>query len=424
MILAWILKKYNPLKNFDISSNNVIGIFSIKVLVGFFLFIIYTYYYKERTTADNFRFFDDAIIMNEALWKNPEVYFRMLFGIDADYPGIREYSVRMFNWDKEYNYLIFNDNRTMLRLNAIMMIFSFGNYHVHTLFMCMLSLLGGIYLFKSFYPFLKDKKYLLWYSITLVPSVCFWTSGVLKEGFLFLGIGLTIYGVFLLTNQYKKPKSWLIFLFGIAIMLMIKIYIIICLLPAIIYFTSGHYILKNRPILYFIIFHLVGFFGAWLLSIYDPKYDIFYILHKKKDDFRNVAMYFGSGSYFSTPYLGPHPLDLLVYAPFAIFTMLFRPFVWEGNNLMVTMAGVENLLTTGIVILSMFYLRKLTISQVKIILFLLSFVILVCIIVGLPTVVWGALVRYKIPIIPFIFIILLMITNTEKIKKHFGLKQL
>src|SRR5688572_4590404 len=114
LVLFYLWKK-NPFRKMGIKPGWAVGIFFFKVIAGTILWVIYTYYYQERSTADTFRFFDDAKIIHSALFEDTGAYLRMMLGFDTDNPRLDKYVVKMFNWDKEYNFFMYNDNQTMLR---------------------------------------------------------------------------------------------------------------------------------------------------------------------------------------------------------------------------------------------------------------------------------------------------------------------
>jgi len=423
-IILFFLWKKNPLKKYEIPPVWITGIFLLKILAGTALWAVYTYHYTDRSTSDAFRFFDDAKIMHSALFNEPVVYLKMLFGIDTNDPAIHKYAIKMFNWDKEYNYFLYNDNRTMLRFNALCMLLSFGNYHVHTIFMSLVSLTGGLFLFKAFYRFLSDKKYLLLLIVFCIPSVIFYTSGVLKEGIVLTGLGLFFYGFF---EAIAKPKSlvtWLAVLLGTFILLIMKIYVILCLIPAIVYFISSKFIFNKRPIIYFLLFHVLVFAFLYLISVIFPDKDIFYMLFKKRDDFSNVAMLYDAGSFISTPDLMPNAGSFLLYIPFALYTVCMRPYFWEAGSMLVKAAGLENMFMLLAMCLPIVSFKKLNSLEKRITYMLLVFVLYLYILIGFTTPVLGALSRYKVPALPVLFIICLFYVNSAKLKKIVSFKHL
>ena len=116
------------------------GLFIIKIIAALALYVIYTQYYKDRAYADIFRYYDDSEVIYNTLFSTPWDFFRMLTGIDGRAPEIVPYYDVMKNW---YNTdLIFNDSRTMIRINAFLRLFSMGTYFPHAVVMCFLAMLG------------------------------------------------------------------------------------------------------------------------------------------------------------------------------------------------------------------------------------------------------------------------------------------
>ena len=92
--------------------------------------------------------------MYGALKTDPTHYLRLLFGIGLGKPDLAHYIKEMTFWGRDFPHGLFNDNQTIIRVNAIFDLFSFGYYHVHTVFMCFFSLIGLTALYKAFVPFL------------------------------------------------------------------------------------------------------------------------------------------------------------------------------------------------------------------------------------------------------------------------------
>ena len=117
----------------------------------------------------------------------------MLLGIGNDTPEFQQYYEQMNYWARKIDSNIYNDSHTIIRFNTIVRFFSLGYYNVHTVFICFLSLIGLTGIYKTFIPYLQDKKRELLFAVFLLPSALFWGSGVLKEGLIFFALGLLIY---------------------------------------------------------------------------------------------------------------------------------------------------------------------------------------------------------------------------------------
>src|SRR4051812_33206457 len=85
----------------SISPNWVSLVFVLKVIAGCSLGLLYTYYYKDRSTADTFKFFDDSKIISAQLWEHPKYFFEMLTGINGNDPELTPYYYSMNAWNNK-----------------------------------------------------------------------------------------------------------------------------------------------------------------------------------------------------------------------------------------------------------------------------------------------------------------------------------
>ncbi|MGI8892424.1 MAG: hypothetical protein ACR2GN_03085, partial [Bacteroidia bacterium] len=147
------------------------GIFILKVFMGLLLWVIYTFYYTNREEADIYKYFDDSAIMFNSLFQHPSHFFQMLLGVNEDAAYLLPYYDEMRSW---YNIdMIYNDNRTMIRLNAFFRLFSFGYYHIHSIFMVFLAMIGLTAIFKIFNRIKPGRVLEFIIACFLLPSILF-----------------------------------------------------------------------------------------------------------------------------------------------------------------------------------------------------------------------------------------------------------
>lgn len=398
----------------ELSKKITASLFIIKVVSGTILTLIYTYYYTDYENSDIYKYFDDSYLMYKSLATNPLDYLKMISGIGCDNPYFHDtYFSKMSFWYKEWDYHLYNDNRTVIRFNAIVRLFSFGSIHVHTVVMSFLSFIGLFSVYKLFVNFIKDKNLLLIFSIFLLPSVLFWTSGVLKEGLLVFAFGLMIYKFYKLLTKFSIIDL-LIFVISVFILSLVKFYILLAAVPGIITLIWLKFTDYKRPLLKFLIVHL----SLFIIAI-NVDY-LLLVLHKKQKDFiislEDISMV---GSYFNIPALEPNAWSLIKNIPIAIFNTLFRPFILEAHSAVVLIAAFENLIIIFTIILSLIFINLKGISNKPWFWFCVFFTIIVFALCGLVTPVMGALVRYKVPALPFLILIFVFLIDFEKIKKYF-----
>ncbi|MBI3501371.1 MAG: hypothetical protein HY063_06215 [Bacteroidetes bacterium] len=234
-VFIFLIRKLSFFSAEGISKNAFTFAFLVKIIFGFGFWALYSYYSRYQNRADAFLYFDDGKILYSALFKNPVDYIKLLLGFND--ASLNPYIEQTGYWLREFNQGLYNETRTVIRFNALVCLFSFGNYHVHTVFMCFISFTGLAGIYKTFLPYLKNKKRELFIAVFFIPSVLFWGSGVLKEGLILFSMGMSIYLWFkLLQEKFSLLRfiSLLIFLWLLAAS---KIYVLLIILPALIAHT-------------------------------------------------------------------------------------------------------------------------------------------------------------------------------------------
>ncbi len=453
-------------------------VFVFKLLAGAALWYIYTYYYTDRSTSDIWKYFDDSEIMFRAATQSPADYLRMLTGIGDNAPHIAQtYYQKMNFWYQQFDSPFFNDGRTMIRLNALLRLVSFGNYHVHAVMMSFASLAGLTLVYRAFCNAMRGWGILSAVVVFLLPSVFFWSSGVLKEGLLWLAIGVLLWAV--LTKN--SSRRWLRCVAAIAAAWLIaatRLYVLMALLPAI-----GGWLLAQRftwpawkaagSILLFTAAVLL------VLRIW-PQTDAVRLMALKRNDFINLArggtyMYDSSrvihldashhdalirvndttvlirsgtpvrswaiagdfmdtlsisnfsdstsfrllsdlpraGSLSSTTYMQPEIGSLMTILPEALFSIVLRPLPHEAQSLTLIPAAAETFVLLILCVLLPFAFRRSPDAAAAT--FCIVFVLLLLAVTGITTPVTGAAVRYKSIALPFLFAVLLMYVRPHKL---------
>ena len=477
----FLIHKMSFFKTEGITRTQFSLFFIIKIIAGTALWWIYTFYYTNRESSDIYKYFDDSRLIFNELYAHPSNYFRMLFGIADNSDEISKVYAQMNSWYKHYTDTTYTDSRLVIRFNALVALFSFGIYHVHTVFICFLSLIGTTFVYKAFLSLLFNVKRIFALFIFLFPSLLFWSSGVLKEGILFFALGCFVYCLISYSTSANRKKIMVGFVVSISLLLFLKIYVLLSLLPGILVYVWVKRYSKNVPLKYFasvVTLLLLFFTTAFLPEKYNPAR----IICKKQTDFINAAkggiylqkgdslMYFDllqkdslipakENKFFyvkaGTPYrsweihhrydtvyvsssansdsykaimnaekagssiavnrLEPNAKSILMNAPAAIFNCLFRPLPGEADSALMLMSSAENIFMLLFIILVMVFRKKKTKIAFNEVYFCLFFILLLSAISGLTTPILGALVRYKIPALLFLFIAGLLVLDEQKL---------
>ena len=418
-IFIFIIYKFEFFKINELSRKTISIIFLFKILCGIIFFWIYTFYYADRANADIYKYFDDSKVMHEALSKHPLDFFKMITGIKNDNAYFdKTYYFRMNNWYRKYESNVFNDNHIIIRFNAIVRIFSFGYYQVHNVFINFFSLLGLVALFKFFISNLNNKKPELIFVSFLIPSVLFWGSGLLKEGLLIFGLGFLLYYFDLFIKHERTFKSIFWILFSIIILRFTKVYILIILIPLLISFYWTKITFNRNVFLKYISIITVYIFFLLSLKYISPRFDVLGTIADKQINFINMSRNVNAGSFINLNILKPDLTSFLINFPKAFYNTLFRPWFFESSSPLSLMSGIENLFIILIGIISIIFIKIKDVNK-NLFFFSLFFVLLTFTLIGLATPVIGAIVRYKIPALPFLMVIFIMLMDKERIFKKF-----
>ncbi len=388
--------------------------FLVKIPAAVLLYLVYTVVYPDRSTADIFKYFDDGKVMADAFFSSPADFFRMFSGFGNDHPHFHQYYQKMNNWYGIYPSSIYGDGHILIRFNAVLSLFSNHNYHIHALVMSFLGYTGIIAIYKTAAPAFPSLRKVFFLLLFLTPSVLFWTSGVLKEGLILFSSGMALY----FTDQIVRNKfsffQAILLLLSIIILRYSKFYIFIFLLPLLISYIIS---LRVRSTLAWMIFPagLLLFAGCGLLAgMLNPVYDIGEILARKQQDFLRIASETGAGSLIGVKPLEPGIMNILTGLIPGFLTTYFRPACWESANPLIITAGIENLLIWVCTILVLFRAGKP--ASIPLWLLSLLFVFAVFSVTGLITPVTGAIVRYKVPALPFLIITLCSLWSSRPSK--------
>lgn len=389
----------------------LISLFALKIIVAIGITYIYTYYYTQRDDADIYNFFDDGAVMAQAFFDAPKDFFQMLIGFGADDPYFYEaYYDKMNFWDRAENTNLLSDTHLMIRLNAVIHLFSFGNIMVHNVFFNFFSLIGITAIFKAIKMYFHQLEKVMFLILALTPSFLFWGSGLLKESIIIFALGFLLLHLF---NFQKNTwiKNSLIIIGSFSLILFSKFFIAVTLVPAIIGYVFHRYFKWNLFTSYslslLIIFAIS--LGMYFSNFYPNPIDV---IINKQHDFMAYLEHSPAKSEIEQPF-HENLWDLITYTPQALVNVFVRPFIWESYSIFTLFSALENMLFF-IVLVTFFVLLKKS-NVTTFFYFAISFSFTSAIIIGLITPIMGAIVRYKIFSIVFLLLALLSLINKSRI---------
>lgn len=416
LIFLFIIWKSTFFTIEGISKNIIIGTFGIKLIASVFLHVIYTYYYTNETdVCDILKYYGDAKILFASIHDSVFDFFKILFGIDTTSP----YFEQTDYWSRLYNYGYIVDNRTIIRANMIVMLLSFGYIGVHYVFADFISFFGYFLIFKAIHSIFPKVKTVFFF-VFLMPSAILWTSAMLKEVLVILGLGFTLYGM-VATSNIASWKNIVCFIIGIIILLGIKLYVLVALLPAV---TSFLLVEKGtiRPWLAYCSICILGIVLLGFLDFGTHTIPFFESFAGKRNDFINTAIVNNAGSYLPIGKITATPWYFIKETPVAIWNGLALPYLWAVKNPLQILPAFESLLLFVLMLLTTLFFKKPSTQIRNFIWFCCIFSLVLIWEIGISTPVVGGIVRYKIPIFPFLYTTFAMLIDWDKIIQRFKQK--
>lgn len=432
--------------------------FALKVFSGMFFLYVYTYLYGNgNLSADAGDFMLESKIINGVFYESPIAYFKFLTGIGDTKKLQMAYIESIGHWDIGAQAII-NDTKNILRFHSLIHFISFNNPIIHIFVMSLLSLFAV----KNFLTGLIGRTTISvnvqFWMLVCIPSVLFWTSGLLKEPILFLGLSLLFRGAF---AEERRARRIITSSIGVLLLIGIKPYVLISMLPAIIFYIAFKYLKKYKL---FGAILIVIILASSILVLFPKKVDTaVHLITRKQQDFKNIAkggiyalngaegfyyfeprqikdvvindktvtikksidvylvdvggikspvpvrlsdtsmeypIYFmrnKSNGYINIPQINDSFVQLLKNIPTALCNSLFRPYFNDPGGWLKYPASIEVYLVFMFLLLAIIRHRKIETIDWGLILSLLLFVLTLSLTIGLVTPVLGAISRYRIP---------------------------
>jgi hypothetical protein len=398
----------------------------LKFTGAFFFSMVYQFYYKG---GDTLCFFFWARAISQTLFNQPTDWFNyVFFNIYDSFIEIyssswaREASGELFNcfWIFKYG----GSDPFFMKIASIITMLGFNLYLPTTFIFASISFFCNWKLYLVFHDLFPKNKKIFAQTILFVPSVFFWGSGILKDSITFSALSLLTYSVyfgFIKGNNLYKHLVISVFLsYSITL---IKGYIILSFIPAGLYWVFSAYKdkIKNKTVrvIFTPIFLGIGIlFSSLIVNNLSSSAGRFSIdkLEKTTKDYQSwhtVASEGGSGYSLGGVTEDFSVGNLLTKFPLAVNVTLFRPYLWEVNNIVMLFAAIESFLILYFTISTFLKVGIFNsiniIGSNSIIIFCLFFSIVFAFAVGFTSYNFGALVRYKIPCIPFYLAAIAMI---------------
>lgn len=364
----------------------------LHVMAGICLGLLYVYYYGE---SDTLIYFQEGLKLNELLFTEARLYLNFLWNNAGDDSFLRS--------------LVYTDKRAlfMVKISSLILLLSANNYWLASVYFSVISFLASWKISCTLNLYFPEKRNAILFSFLFIPSVVFWSSGVVKESVALASLlCITTHFILLYKNKKLTWWQWLMSIICIWLLYNLKYYYLAVVIPVIItslsvqfivtYWTKRSFIQELCLWLFiFSTFSLLvtqlhpNFYPSRFLSVIYNNY-LAFIANSAPED----VMHFN--------YLSENWGNVILISPWAFVSGLFRPFIWESTNALQMIAALENILFLILTISSLQGLKTLAKHPDRMLIFAtLVYCFVLSTFLTLSTPNFGTLIRYRVGFLCF-----------------------
>ena len=389
-------------------------------IIGVSAFIsIYLFYYGGGDTTV---YFIGAKSLGNLLLQDFSKGLAVLFDTNSYYN-----SLSSFNYETGFphgHYFANKNTFLICRLSAPLYLLGAKSFLITSFLTSVFSYIGIWKFYRLVNILYPGNTKALAYIILFMPSLIFWGGGIMKDSFMLGATCWVAYNFFYVFIARKKIFWNVCFLvLNVVMILNCKPYLLISLIPGLLFWVNNSYLknIKNTIIrvlvfpaliLIFISSGILIFNGlSGSMGVYGSLEGAIRKAQITQDDLLNEWHY--GGNNYKLERIDGSISGLLSSAPLAIFTALFRPLPWEIGSLTMVVSAIENTILILFVLYSLirigpFRFFRITFND-PFLVCCLVFSLFFAFGVGIAGTNFGALVRYKIPLMPFFFSVIYIV---------------
>ncbi len=377
--------------------------------------------------GDTTAYYNGAANLNNLFWESPGDYWKEMLMT----PG-RGLQVLHFNAETGYppTWIYYDPNSFFIsKILSVFMLFLGQSYLLLSLFLGWLLAKASWKIYELVLYYKITSEWLGAISVLFIPSVAFWCSGVSKDTIILLSVFYILHHTFAIANKTSENNKWSIFmiLLSFFVLLHTRSFMAFTVAGPLFIAFSTRIVKKYQDspfianMMKLLIIGVSGIGFLFVLSFQGEeiaKVTGKYINEAQVQqlDFQQNAIY-GLKKY-DLGITDFTPIGMMKTAPLAILTAFYRPGIWEARSPLLLISGLET--TVFIYLTFYFFFKGKFFEKIKIIqnnellMFSITFALILGFFAGFTSILFGVLVRIKAPLLPF----LLMVLTVRSVKKH------
>lgn len=381
---------------------------TVRIMGALAVGVIYQYYYEGGDTLAYHTHGSRHIW--DAFMTNPRYGLDLLFSNGTHHPETLAWSGKIWYFRDQQSFFV-------SRVAAVFDLLTFSSYSGTAVLFAVVSFVGAWLMYRTFYLMYPTFHRWLAVSCLFVPTVFFWGSGIFKDTITLAALGITTFCLYQIAIAGRIRMGYLLaILICFWTIYSIKIYILLCFLPAALLWIGIRYMASVRQVVARVLLLPVGmaciaglgYLAVRQVALDDPRYNLSRIAETARVTAYDIGFWTGkdAGSRYSLGELDGTLQGMVRLAPQAINVSLYRPYLWEVNNPLMLLAALESfaLLAITLYVLARSRARVFRYLFNPDVMFCMVFALIFAFAVGVSTYNFGTLSRYKIPLMPFFLV--------------------
>jgi hypothetical protein len=392
--------------------------FYAKFISAILFSIIYIQFYAG---GDSTAYWDTAQKMHNLLWEKPGAFFTELFSMDPLRIRATHFDFNTIGMPPNW---IYKEDEAWFaaKVFTLLTFITFKSYFAMTMITAYVSFRVSWLLYEMVlkYKLFSEKTAAI--GVLFLPSTCFWCTGITKDMIIYSSVIYLLIQLFTFLNPSKLKDFRNIFLAIVCIYLIsnIRDFMIIAAAGPFFMALGARWSRAQN-----------SGFSKWVIQLTFISLVLFamtsFLGSEKGQEFAAEAEVIQKDLKTNNTY-GDNKYDLGITdfstggmfraMPISIYTAFYRPYIWEAGSLFIQISALEALFFLLITFRFLFVRNPFStlkdIRNNELLMASLVFALILGFFAGYTSGLFGVLVRFKAPLLPFLFMVLMYQKQSEE----------
>lgn len=385
----------------------------------FFSAIIFSIVYIQMYEGgDSTAYWDSAQKLNNLFWESPTRFLHEIFTNDENRLRFNSFDIQKTGLPPNW---IYKEDEAWFaaKIFSFLTFLTFKSYFAMTMITSYISFKVSWKLYELVlnYHLFSEKTAAI--GVLFLPSTCFWCTGITKDMIVYSCVIYVLIQLFTFLNptQLKNYRNILLGVISIYFILFVRDFMLIAALGPFFMALGARWSraqgsgfskwLIQLSFLGLVLFAMTTFLGSEKGQEFAVEAEVIQKDLKTNPTYGENRYDLGVTDYTSN--------GMLRAMPVSIYTAFYRPYLWEGDSVFVRVSALESflflLLTLRFLLANNLFKTLKTIRNNELLMASIVFAFILGFFAGYTSGLFGVLVRFKAPLLPFLFLVLMYKNN-------------